>query len=274
MLSRAEQPQHVDAVDQTRRGVILHAESLVGLAHLRPESVDLAYIDPPFNTGSDRRGRAARFADRFESAAEYVAFIRARVAALHALLRPEGSLLLHCDWRHSHHLRLLLDELFGPERFVNHLIWAYGLGGSGPRSFARKHDDILFYAKGADYWFEAPRIPATSRRMQGRSKKATDVLQVPSINNAAAERTGYPTQKPLALLRMLVGACCPPDGLVVDCFCGSGTALVAAVELGRRAVGIDCDETAVAIARRRLALAEPRAPAETGRPATTDGELS
>jgi DNA modification methylase len=168
------------------------------------------------------------------------------------VLRPSGSILLHCDWRCSHHLRLLLDEIFGAEQFVNHLIWAYGLGGSSARRFARKHDDVLFYAKNPDYYFKPPMVPATSNRMKGQLKKAGDVLHVPAINNMALERTGYPTQKPLPLLSMLVNACCPPAGSVLDPFCGSGTTLVAAARTNRSYVGVDANAAAVRIARRRV----------------------
>ena len=143
-------------------------------------------------------------------------------------------------------------HLLGEDHFVNHLIWQYGLGGSSPRRFARKHDDILFYGKTEDYHFEAPRVPATSQRMRGMTKKATDVLDIPSLNNLAHERVGYPTQKPLALLSMLVQACSPEGGTVLDPFCGSGTTLVAAVESGRGAIGFDVSERAVAVTRRRL----------------------
>ena len=168
------------------------------------------------------------------------------------MLAPEGSVLLHCDWRSCHHLRVLLDEVFGAERFVNHLIWVYGLGGSSPRRFARKHDDILFYAAGPGYYFDPPMVPATSVRMKGRLKKATDVIDIPAINNMAAERVGYPTQKPLALLELLVESCCAPGGVVLDAFCGSGTALVAARRRGRRYVGIDVNPDAVRISQDRL----------------------
>lgn len=147
----------------------------------------------------------------------------------------------------------MLDELLGEDRFVNHLIWSYGLGGSSPRRFARKHDDILLYCLDPmKYWFEPPRVPATSNRLRGKTKKMTDVLDIPAINNMANERTGYPTQKPLALLDVLVRACCPPGGLVLDPCCGSGTTLVAAVRAGRRAIGLDTSPKAVEIARARL----------------------
>jgi len=216
-------------------------------------SVDLVYVDPPFNTGKRRSGGAGAFSDAWPSTASYVAWLRARLEASAPLLKPTGSLLLHVDWRVCHHARLALDEILGERCFVNHLVWEYGLGGSSPRRFARKHDDILFYcADPARYWFEPPRSPATSRRMAGRTKKATDVLRVPSINNMARERVGWPTQKPLALLRMLVGACCPPGGVVMDPCCGSGTTLVAARALGRRGAGCDTDARAVALTLERV----------------------
>jgi DNA modification methylase len=216
-------------------------------------AVDLAYLDPPFNTGRTRRGRgAASYPDAWPGVAEYLRFLRPRLGEVRRVLKPDGSILLHCDWRTCHHVRLLLDELFGERGFVNHLVWVYGLGGSSPRRFARKHDDILFYAAGPGYWFEPPLIPATSVRLRGAMKKATDVLDIPSINNMAAERVGYPTQKPLALLELLVCACCPPGGVVADPFCGSGTTLVAAARNGRGFVGVDSNPRAVELARRRL----------------------
>lgn len=184
---------------------------------------------------------------------EYLAWLRARLEATLAALKETSLVAVHCDFRASHHIRLMLDEVLGEDRFVNHLIWHYGLGGSSPRRFARKHDDILLYCVEPErYWFEVPRVPATSRRMQGQMKKATDVLDIPSLNNMAAERTGYPTQKPVQLLDVLVRACCPAGGLVLDPCCGSGTTLVAAAVAGRRAVGFDRSARAVVCARERL----------------------
>lgn len=215
--------------------------------------VHLSYLDPPFNTGRVQKTASAQYHDRFDSMAEYLAFMRPRLESVRRVLVPNGAILLHCDWRTCHHLRLLLDELFGETNFVNHLIWSYGLGGSSPRRFARKHDDILFYAKGDDYYFDPPRVPATSQRMRGQSKKCTDVLEIASINNMADERVGYPTQKPLELLRLLINACCPRDGVVLDPFCGSGTTAVAAARCGRRYIGIDQNPDAVAVAHARCA---------------------
>lgn len=218
-------------------------------------SIDLAYLDPPFNTGKAQTADAGRYDDHWPSIDAYLSFMRPRVEQIHRLLKPTGSVLLHCDWRTSAHLRLMLDEFFGETCFINHLIWRYGLGGSSPRRFARKHDDILFYGRTEAYFFDPPRVPATSARMKGQTKKATDVIDVPSINNMARERVGYPTQKPLALLKLLMCACCPPGGMVLDPFCGSGTTLVAAIATGRSHHGIDISPEAITIARRRCAEA-------------------
>jgi DNA modification methylase len=231
---------------------------------LSPHSIDLLYADPPFNTGMVQSDRSGRFEDSWPTPAAYIGWLRERLAATLPALKPTATILLHVDFRVCHHARFLLDGLLGEDRFVNHLIWSYGLGGSSPRRFARKHDDILFYCLEPDrYYFDPPMIPATSARMAGQLKKSTDVisipdvLEVPSINNMAKERAGYPTQKPLALLELLVRACCPPGGVVLDPCCGSGTTLVAAAKLGRGAVGFDINPEAVALARGRLDTTAP-----------------
>lgn len=205
--------------------------------------------------------RGGSYEDPTSDAGSHLAMLAPWIREVHRVLRPHGSVLLHGDWRHAHRQRLLLEEVFGADGFVNSLVWSYGLGGSSPRRFARKHDDILFFAKGPAYFFEPPRVPARSRRLLGRTKKATDVLEVPAINNMAIERCGWPTQKPLALLDLLVRACSPPGGVVLDPCCGSGTTLVAAVAAGRRAIGIDLSPRAIEIARSRLDVREAGAAA-------------
>lgn len=231
---------------------------------LPPASIDLLYADPPFNTGLTQSDRNGAYADRFDSTRAYITWLRERLAATIPALKPSASILLHVDWRTSHRVRVMLDDLLGEDRFVNHIIWHYGLGGSSPRRFARKHDDILFYCLDPDrYHFAPPMVPATSNRMRGQLKKATDViampdvLDIPTINNMAAERVGYPTQKPLALLELLIRACCPPGGIVLDPCCGSGTTLVATASVGqgRQAIGCDTNPDAVRIASERLTAA-------------------
>ncbi|MDG2020496.1 MAG: site-specific DNA-methyltransferase [Phycisphaerales bacterium] len=233
---------------------VLEGDCGTVLGEIPTGAVDLVYADPPFATNQVQKGRSdgQAYDDRWPDLDSYLGFMRERLEALHRVLAPDGAILLHVDWRTSHHLRVLLDEIFGPDRFVNHLVWQYGLGGSSPSRFARKHDDILYYARGEKRWFEPPLVPATSRRMAGMMKKATDVIAIPAINNMASERTGWPTQKPLALLEFLVGACLKPGGTVLDPFCGSGTTLVAAVRLGRNAIGIDRHPEAIRITKQRL----------------------
>ncbi|MCB9838289.1 MAG: site-specific DNA-methyltransferase [Phycisphaeraceae bacterium] len=232
---------------------LARADWLDAASSLAPGSIDLFYADPPFNTGAVHKGEAGAFDDRWPSPDDFLGWLGRRLETTIPLLKPTGSLLLHLDWRTSHRARCLLDDLLGPDRFVNHLVWTYGLGGSSPRRFARKHDDILYYCIDPDrYWFEPPMIPATSRRMRGQLKKATDVLDIPSLNNQAKERIGWPTQKPLQLLELLIGACCPPGGTVLDPCCGSGTTLVAAVNQGRTAIGCDIDGDAIGVTTNRL----------------------
>jgi len=231
---------------------LAQADWLDAARSLEPRSIDLLYADPPFNTGRTQRAGAGAFTDAWPDTRDWLDWLRARLEAAIPLLKPTGSILLHLDWRTCHHARILLDDLLGPDRFVNSLVWAYGLGGSSPRRFARKHDDILFYCldPGA-YHFDPPMVPATSNRMRGELKKATDVLAVPALNNMAAERVGWPTQKPLALMRLLVGACCPPAGAVLDPCCGSGSTLIAAIESDRRPLACDISPEAIEITATR-----------------------
>jgi DNA modification methylase len=240
--------------------------------------VALAYLDPPFGTGRD----FGAYDDRWtEGRKGLVDALRPRLEALHALLSDDGSILVHLDHRVAHVVAALLDDLFGPgdrdrrggAGFRNEIIWTYGLGGSSSRFYPRKHDTILWYTKGDRWTFDPPKIPARSQRMKGMQKKQLDVLvgppsldalddphamlpadvwDVPAINNMARERTGYPTQKPLVLLQRLVAAHSRPGELVMDPYCGSGTTLVAAKELGRRGIGIDASPEAIRVSRERL----------------------
>lgn len=267
--SRKEPLVEPDApsIPRRRDGVatwsVLHSDWLAAAAEFERESVDFVYADPPFNTGKTRssparaaaKGREsdAAYPDRWRTMSDYIVWLRERLVATLPAMKKTGVIAIHCDYRACHHIRLLLDELLGEANFVNHLIWSYGLGGSSPRRFARKHDDILVYAIDAErHFFEPPMIPATSQRLRGKLKKATDVLDVPSLNNMAAERTGYPTQKPLELLTLLVGAFTPQGGTVLDPCCGSGTTIEAAVSLDRNAIGCDLSTRAVEIATRRM----------------------
>ncbi len=231
----------------------LHGDWLGLAPTLREASIDLLYTDPPFNTGTSKKGEAGAYDDRFDSPGAHTEWLRERLLATLPAMKPSGNILIHVDWRTSHLVRVMLDEVLGPDRFVNHLIWSYGLGGSSPRRFARKHDDIIYYAIDPEQaYFDPPMVPATSNRMKGQLKKETDVLSIPSINNMASERVGWPTQKPLALLDLLVRACCPEGGTVLDPTCGSGTTVLASVRARRMGIGFDRNEDAIALTRTRL----------------------
>lgn len=248
------------APEPFHRDRILEGDCLDVLSAMDAGTVDLVYADPPFATGGRRTGRAVdgealAYDDAWPTLEAYLDWLRERIVGMRRVLREDGAILLHVDWRTSHRVRLILDEVFGPDRFVNHIVWSYGLGGSAADRFARKHDDIFYYECGEGRWFDPPMVPATSRRLQGRLKKATDVLAIPSINNMAAERTGWPDQKPLRLLDLLVRAASRPGGTVLDPFCGSGTSVVAAHQAGRLGLGVDRHRDAVRIARERLATA-------------------
>ena len=245
---------------------VILGDCLDVLADSPGEVVDLAYIDPPFNTGRTLTASNGAYHDTWTNLDDYLNFLGPRLNVVRRVLKPNGSILVHCDWRTCHHLRLMLDDLFGSANFVNHLIWSYGLGGSSPRRFARKHDDILFYAKSDEYYFRPPMVRATSNRMKGQLKKAADVIEIPAINNMAHERVSYPTQKPLALLELLVQACCPRGGVVLDPMCGSGTTLVAATQTSRRYLGIDVSPEAVKTCDQRLHRATPRGYASAASP--------
>ncbi len=266
-------------------GAVILADNLAALAAIPDGVVDLAYTDPPFATGGQQRlvsirtgsGNRTRPGFRgkevsYEAVSDlafaddlpldhHLAALGARVREIHRVLAPHGSLYLHVDWRTVHHVRLLLDEVFGPERFLNEIVWAYDYGGRAADRWPRKHDTILWYAKGDRWLFDRAaidRIPYMAPGLVGpekaaRGKLPTDVWWMTIVPPASAERTGYPTQKPVRLLERIVAASSRPGDLVLDPFAGSGTTGVAAERLGRRWLLVDRNPAAVEIARARLA---------------------
>ena len=256
------------------------ASSQIAARGVQPK---LVYIDPPFAAARDfelivdRGGKRRRvaFSDKWPDLDDYLAFMRTVLEGIHDLLAPDGALLLHCDHRAAPYLAIACDEIFGlgdrgrekrAPGFRNELIWSYGLGGSSARCYPKKHDSIFWYTKGSSWFFDPPMVPATSQRMAGQLKKATDVFEVASINNMAKERSGYPTQKPLELLERLVNAHSEPGDLVVDLFSGSGTTAVAASRLQRRALVADIGPDALDTTMGRLI--------EIGSPFEYRGELN
>ncbi len=182
----------------------------------------------------------------------YIVMLTQRLLEMKRVLKVEGSIYLHCDQRASAYLRLLMDGIFGSENFLNQIIWCYGLGGSSPRYWPRKHDDILWYSRSkGKHYFTPVKIPATSNKMKGKLKKAPDYWYIPTINNLAKERCGYPTQKPEALLERIIVSSCPEGGITLDPFSGSGTTLITAAKYHRSWIGIEQNDAAIEITRDR-----------------------
>ena len=193
---------------------------------------------------------------------DYLAFLEPRLVELHRLLAPHGALYFHIDYREVHYCKVLLDTIFGRTCFLNEIIWAYDYGGRPKRRWPPKHDNILVYVKDRRrYFFNAEaidRIPYMAPGLVGpekaaRGKLPTDTWWHTIVPTNGRERTGYPTQKPLGILKRIVVASSPPEGTVLDCFAGSGTTGAACQALGRRFILIDNNPEALAVMARRFA---------------------
>ncbi|HTE51802.1 MAG TPA: site-specific DNA-methyltransferase [Kofleriaceae bacterium] len=275
---------------------LVHADNLAVMAELPDRSLDIIYMDPPFATGTVRRGRGgSEFGDRTDDPDAFVAWLAPRLAESRRLLDETGSLFVHLDYRATHYVKVALDRLFGRARLVNEIIWCYSVGGKSRRSFGRKHDSILWYARGADHAFypDAVRVarkPSSHMRVvrgpdgepvQEKTDRRTGRVyrypvaagkvpedwwvDIETLNRADAERTGWPTQKPERLLERILAAASAPGARVADWFSGAGTTAVVAQRLGRRFLTVDVEREAVVLAAHRLARAGARLAAE-GRP--------
>jgi site-specific DNA-methyltransferase (adenine-specific) len=236
--------------------------------------LDLVYLDPPFGTGQRRKalkGRNGRFGLDPETGFEdpgsgLPSWLTGVLGQCRRLLRPGGALFLHLDYRTVHRARCLLDELFGADNFRNEIIWHYATGGIAREWFARKHDTILYYRNGPGHTFHQLkekkylahrmcRAGVEEHHDDGgwyRFRTLDDVWEIPWLTADARERTGYPSQKPSALVERILVAATDPGDRVADFCCGSGTTAVAAQKLGRRWLACDSSEAAVRIARQRL----------------------
>jgi len=219
--------------------------------------------------GRRRRGFLA-FEDCWDSMEDYLAFLRPRLEAMHRLLKPNGSIVVHLDYRTVHEVKLEMDRVFGRDQWINEIIWHYTGGGRSKRYFSRKHDTLLWYARGDRWTFNIDSVRTPYSPTSGYARAGIvaqsgkhywphpngtpfdDVWDIPIVNPLAGERTGYPTQKPEKLLERIVTALSRPGDLVLDPFCGSGTTAAAAARLGRRWIAGDISPQAIAIARRRL----------------------
>lgn len=260
------------------------ADNLDFLREVPNAAVDLIYIDPPFNTGTqqsitrlktvrdeggDRTGfggnryRTERqgstsYLDAFE---DYMAFIAPRIDEARRVLADNGSIFLHVDQHESHYCKVLLDRVFGRKSFINEIIWSYDYGGRSKKKWPTKHDTIFWYAiDPANYTFNAnaiDRIPYMAPGLVGKEKAArgkvpTDVWWQTIVPTNGKERTGYPTQKPLAILERIVKVHSNPGDMVMDFFAGSGTTGVAAARNDRLFVLVDSNPEAVQVAAQRL----------------------
>lgn len=263
---------------------IVYGDNLDVLGEIDDGSVPLIYIDPPFNTGTaqvresyrmtrdedgDRTGFLGRryrterlgsqtFSDRFDN---YPAFLEPRLREAHRVLTPNGTLYVHLDYREVHYVKVLLDGIFGRDCFLNEIIWAYDFGARPKRRWPAKHDNILVYVKNPhDYVFntdEIDRIPYMAPGLVGpekaaRGKLPTDVWWHTIVSPTGTEKTGYPTQKPLAILRRIIAASSNPGDLVLDFFAGSGTTGIVAHELGRDFLLVDNNEQAIRVMMERF----------------------
>ena len=265
---------------------VILGDSLEVLPELADGSFQLVYIDPPFNTGKDQRRKTLRtvpdangdrigfqgrryktkllaessYRDVFD---EYLEFIEPRLREAHRLLNETGTLYFHIDYREAHYCKLLLDEVFGRDNFLNEIIWAYDYGARSKARWPAKHDTILVYVKNASvYHFDAEAVDRepymapglVSPEKAARGKRPTDVWFHTIVPTNGREKTGYPTQKPEGIVRRMVLASTRPGDWCLDFFAGSGTLGAAALELGRRCVLCDSNPEAVAVMGRRLGL--------------------
>jgi len=276
------------------RDVVVLGDSLPVAAARADASLDLIYIDPPFGTGTVRRGRDQSYADVDGDPDRFVAWLGPWLEHSRRALAAHGSLFVHLDWRTVHYVKVALDRLFGRERFVNEIVWCYAVGGKSRRGFGRKHDTILWYARGADWAFypdqvRVPRRGGSHMRVVagpgGPVQEKTDRrtgrvyrypvadgkipedwwIDVETLNHSDRERTGWPSQKPERLVERVVRATSRAGDRVADWFCGSGTTATVAQRLGRGFVTADREADAVTCALARLE-AQGRAQAAAGTP--------
>lgn len=263
---------------------VVHGDNLAVLRGLPDACVNLIYIDPPFNTGKrqarsrlrtersqdgDRVGFGGRrysttvlgrraFDDAFD---DYLEFLEPRLREAHRVLAADGSFYFHVDYREVHYCKILLDEIFGRHNFLNEIIWAYDYGGRSKDRWPAKHDNILLYVKdNKRYTFnveDIERIPYMAPALAGEAKAArgklpTDTWWHTIVSPTGKEKTGYPTQKPLGVLRRIITASSNPGDLVLDFFAGSGTTGAAALELGRRFLLVDSHKEAIDVMKARF----------------------
>jgi len=262
---------------------VINGENLAALKSMPDESFQLIYIDPPFNTGrsqvrtnrssvSSSTGNLGFQGKRYEQVvksvlsydddfADYWAFLEPRLIEAYRLLHETGTIYLHLDYREAHYAKVLMDALFGRECFLNEIIWAYDYGGKSKSRWPAKHDTILVYVKNpTKYFFDSATVDREPYMAPGlvtpekvaRGKLPTDVWWHTIVSPTGKEKTGYPTQKPLGILRRIISASSRPGDRVLDFFAGSGTTAQAAFELKRQFVVVDQNPESIEVITGRL----------------------
>ncbi len=268
------------------RDTLVHGDNMAVLPLLPDEHFQLVYIDPPFNTGrrqsratlqtvgdeaGDRTGFGGRryatrlldessYRDEFD---DYLGFLDPRLREARRVLHASGTIYFHIDYREAHYCKLLLDEIFGRECFLNEIVWAYDYGGKSKRRWPAKHDTILVYVKDPRrYHFDAEQVDREPYMAPGlvtpekaaRGKLPTDVWWHTIVPTSGSEKTGYPTQKPEGIVRRMVLASTRPGDWCLDFFAGGGTLGAVAAEHDRRFVLVDDNPEAIAVCERRLGV--------------------
>lgn len=275
----------VNLLSMPAQNTLYMGDNLEILKTIPQGSVQLIYIDPPFNTGrtqtrsqtstrrndaGDRvgfkglryetvRSKVLSYDDEF---ADYWSFLEPRLEEAYRILHQSGTLYLHLDFREAHYAKVLLDALFGRECFLNEIIWAYDYGGKSKRKWPAKHDTILVYVKDPkEYFFDSSSVDrepymapglVTAEKIEA-GKLPTDVWWHTIVSPTGKEKTGYPTQKPVGILRRIIQASSREGDTVMDFFAGSGTTGVVANDLGRKFILIDQNPEAIEIIKQRLA---------------------
>jgi adenine specific DNA methylase Mod len=251
------------------------------------EKIDLIYIDPPFFSGANYHIEIETSEQNYDDIAyfdhwdkdfdSYLQMLYERIGIMKKLLSKQGLLFVHLDWHASHYVRIILDEIFGVNRFVNNIIWYYyNKYSAGKKSLPRAHDDILVYSKTDNYNFNELRIPRKKPRKQlmremkdgilknvkdesghvkyriVKDKKMDDIWKIPCMQPASKEWTGFPTQKHHKLLERIIKLGSNEGDLIADFFCGSGTALKVAEKLNRRWIGCDISKYSIYLSRNRI----------------------
>jgi len=268
----------------TLENTLYFGDNLAVLSSIPDSSIQLVYIDPPFNTGREQQrskvttkrnnegNRIGFKGERYETVkstvlsyddqfANYWEFLEPRIEEAFRVLTHSGTLYLHLDYREAHYAKVLLDALFGPECFLNEIIWAYDYGGKSKSRWPAKHDTILVYVKDPkNYFFNSEEVDREPYMAPGlvtpekieRGKLPTDVWWHTIVSPTGKEKTGYPTQKPVGILRRIIQASSKPGDVVLDFFAGSGTTGFVANELGRRFILVDQNPESIQVIKDRL----------------------